>query len=480
MERLANYIGGALRAPASGRYLDDIEPATGNVYALTPDSDAADLEAAVAAARQAYPEWSALPGEARAEQLLCIGRALEREAEGLARAESIDTGKPLGLARQMDIPRAAANFKFYAQALTQFASESHPMGGVALNYTLRQPLGVVACISPWNLPLYLLTWKIAPALATGNCVIAKPSELTPMTAQYLARICIEAGLPGGVLNILHGSGPRIGAAIVAHPAVRAISFTGGTRTGREIARVAAPQFKRLSLELGGKNPTLVFADCDFEPTVDAALRAAFTNQGQICLSGSRIFVEEPLYARFRDEFVKRARALTVGDPLERETKQGALVSETHMQKVLSYIRLAEEEGGRVLAGGGRVQLAGRCAGGYFVAPTVFEGLPPACRTNREEIFGPVATLIPFTTEGEVLEYANGTDYGLAASIWSRDVQRCHRLAERLEAGVVWVNTWLLRDLRTPFGGMKQSGVGREGGLEALRFFTESKNVCIKL
>ncbi len=480
MERIANYIDGRLEAPRSGCYIDNIEPATGQVYSLTPDSDVADLEQAMAAADRAFPEWSALSAEERARLLLGIADRIEAAAEPLARAESIDTGKPVSLARQVDIPRAAANMRFFAHAITQFASESHSMGPLAINYTLRQALGVVACISPWNLPLYLLTWKIAPALASGNCVIAKPSEITPMTAYLLARTCNDAGLPRGVLNILHGAGPSIGRELVAHPRIKAISFTGGTRTGAEIARTAAPQFKKLSLELGGKNPTLVFADCEWDATLATTVRAAFSNQGQVCLCGSRIFVERPIYERFRSDFLARAEALEPGDPLDEKTQQGALVSELHLQKVLSAIELGRQEGGTILTGGHRVTVPGRCAEGYFVEPTVFENLPVDCRTNQEEIFGPVATLIPFEGEAQVLEYANSTEYGLAATVWSRDVQRCHRVAQQLDAGVVWINTWLVRDLRTPFGGMKHSGVGREGGVEALRFFTEAKNVCIKL
>lgn len=480
MDKIANYIDGRLEAPISARYIENIEPATGRVYALTPDSDAADLEPAIAAACGAFSEWSSLPHERRSRVLLDIAERVEAESEALARAESVDTGKPLSLARQVDIPRACANLRFFAHAITQFASESHGMGRLAINYTLREPLGVVACISPWNLPLYLLTWKIAPALAAGNCVIAKPSEVTPMTAHLLARICMDAGLPGGVLNILHGYGPRIGGALVAHPQVKAVSFTGGTKTGAEIARIAAPQFKKLSLELGGKNPTLVFADCQWDLTLDTTVRAAFANQGELCLCGSRIFIERPIYEPFKKQFVARAEALAVGDPLEATTQQGALVSEAHMRKVLSYIDLGRQEGGTVLTGGHRVRVAGRCEQGYFVKPTVFEGLSGDCRTNQEEIFGPVVSLLPFDSEEQVLEYANGTAYGLAASVWSQDVQRCHRVAQRLESGIVWVNTWMLRDLRTPFGGMKHSGVGREGGQEALRFFTEAKNVCIGL
>jgi aminomuconate-semialdehyde/2-hydroxymuconate-6-semialdehyde dehydrogenase len=478
VEKLSNYLG-ALCAPINGAFLDNVEPATGQVYSQVPDSDAADLELAVAEAARAWPEWRMQSADHRARILNAIADGIERRLPELARAEAVDNGKPLSLARSLDIPRAAANFRFYAAALTQFASEAHPMGAEAINYTLREPLGIVGCISPWNLPLYLFTWKIAPALAAGNCVIAKPSELTPMTAHLFGPICTEAGLPPGVLNILHGRGSGIGRALVAHPKVKAISFTGGTVTGAAIAAAAAPMFKKLSLEMGGKNPTLVFADCDYENTLAGAVRAAFANQGEICLCGSRILVERSLYKKFRDDFVARAASLKVGDPLADDTQQGALVSEAHLRKVMSYIELATREGGRLLTGGRRVTVPGRCERGYFVAPTVFEGLDASCRVNQEEIFGPVAMLIPFDTEEEALAQANGVRYGLAASVWSTDVRRCHRVAQQLEAGVVWVNCWMLRDLRTPFGGVKDSGVGREGGVEALRFFTEPKNVCIK-
>ncbi|HQR09524.1 MAG TPA: aldehyde dehydrogenase, partial [Gemmatales bacterium] len=449
MEQLSNYIDGVSRAPISGEYLDNVEPATGRVYSRIPDSDGADLALAVAAADAALPVWKAQSLEARARMLHAIADGIDRRLEELARAESIDNGKPLSLARSLDIPRASANFRFFAAALTQFSSESHSMGNEAINYTLRDPIGIVGCISPWNLPLYLFTWKIAPALAAGNCVIGKPSEVTPMTAYLLGEICTEAGLPPGVFAILHGRGSNIGQALVAHPKVKAISFTGGTATGSAIAARAAPVFKKLSLEMGGKNPTLVFADCDYEATLAGTLRAAFANQGEICLCGSRIFIERSIYHRFRDDFVARTTALKVGDPLNEDTQQGALVSEEHMEKVLSYIELARQEGGQILTGGHRATVPGRCQDGYFVPPTVIEGLPAECRVNQEEIFGPVATLIPFETEEEALAMANGVRYGLAASIWSSDVKRCHRVARLLEAGVVWVNCWLLRDLRTP-------------------------------
>lgn len=480
MLELSNFVGGALRASASGRRIDVFEPAVGQLYATAPQSSAQDVAEAVAAAQAAFPAWRDLPGSERAAWLNRIADLIERDLELFAQAESRDTGKPLKLARSLDIPRAIANLRFFAAAAVQFASEAHVMETGALNYTLRQPHGVVAGISPWNLPLYLLTWKIAPALAAGNCVLAKPSEVTPLTAHLLAERCIEARLPPGVLNILHGPGSEVGEAIVVHPQVRAISFTGGTVTGKRIAAAAASHLKKLALELGGKNPTLVFADADFEVAVDGAVRAAFTNQGEICLCGSRVLIERSIYPRFRDAFVERAKRLKLGDPIAADTDQGAIVSQAHLEKVLGAVERARELGGKIICGGERARVAGeRCRDGWFMQPTVIDGLPPDCETNQEEIFGPVVTLLPFEGEDQALAIANGTPYGLASSIWSRDIQRCHRVAARLEAGLVWVNTWMLRDLRTPMGGVKQSGLGREGGLEAMRFFTEPRNVCVK-
>jgi aminomuconate-semialdehyde/2-hydroxymuconate-6-semialdehyde dehydrogenase len=479
MVELKNYIGGKLQPAHSGRWLDDFEPATGKVYAHIPDSDTTDVDAAVAAAAKAFPAWSTLSGEERGRWLLKLADLIERDLDKLARAESIDNGKPVDLARRLDIPRAVSNLRFFAAAASQFASESHAMESGAINYTLRSPIGVVGCISPWNLPLYLFTWKIAPALAAGNCVVAKPSEVTPMTAYLFSELCVEAGLPTGVLNVVHGLGPKVGVSIVEHTGVKAVSFTGGTKTGADIAARAAPKFKKLSLELGGKNPVLVFADCDWELALNEALRAAFTNQGEICFCGSRIYIERSIYPKFRDAFVERAKALIQGDPLESGVQQGALVSEAHLQKVLGYVELAQQEGGKLLCGGKRTKLTGRCADGWFLAPTVFEGLASDCRVNQEEIFGPVVTLAPFDTEEEALGLANGTPYGLTATLLSRDVARCHRLANKLEAGLIWINCWMLRDLRVPMGGVKQSGVGREGGFEAMRFFTEPRNVTVK-
>lgn len=478
--RILNYINGELIPPESGNYINNVDPAVGEVYSQIPDSDQSDVQKAVEAAKAAFPEWSGKSIEFRSRILTKIADLIEENLEELAQAESKDNGKPIMLARTVDIPRASANFRFYATGIMHFASESHMMEGEAVNYTKRSPVGVAGCISPWNLPLYLFSWKIAPALATGNTVVAKPSEVTPMTAYLLSKICIEAGLPKGVLNIVHGLGHKAGQAIVEHKDVPIISFTGGTVTGKQIASVTAPMFKKLSLELGGKNPNIIFADCDFEEMLKTTVRSSFANQGQICLCGSRIFVEKPIYEKFKNAFVEKVKKMKASDPVEDTTRLGAVVSEGHMDKILSYIALAQEEGGTVLTGGKRALQEGRCENGYFVEPTIIEGLAHDCRTNQEEIFGPVVTIMPFETEEEVLMMANSTSYGLAGTIWTGNVKCAHNIAHQLKSGIVWVNCWLLRDLRTPFGGMKQSGVGREGGFEALRFFTEAQNVCIKL
>ncbi len=479
MTTFQHFIDGTFIPSADGATLPVYEPATGHEYATVADGGQGEIAMAVAAAERAFVAWSAAGAESRARHLQTIAAGIERRAPEFAAAESRDTGKPLALARDMDIARAVANCRFFAAAITQFSSEAHMQPGF-LNYTLREPHGVVGCISPWNLPLLLFTWKVAPALAAGNCVVAKPSELTPATATLFAEVCAEAGLPAGVLNVVHGRGPGAGQALVEHPRVRALSFTGGTATGAHLAATAAPMLKKLSLELGGKNPTLVFADCDFDHAVAESVRAAFLNQGQICLCGSRVYIERPIYERFRDAFVAATQALVVGDPNEDATRLGALASHAHLDKVLAAIAAARAEGGTVLAGGGRAKLGGRCADGWFVEPTVIEGLPAECLTDREEIFGPVVTLAPFNDESEVIARANGTRYGLVASVWTHNLDRAHRVAAALAAGIVWVNCWMVRDLRTPFGGVKDSGVGREGGLEALRFFTEPRNVCVKV
>ena len=479
MEYLKNFIDGAYHAPVSGQYLDNVNPATGEVYSQIPRSGADDLTMAVNAAERAFPIWSGMSVNERSAILLRLAAGIEARMDEFVVAESRDNGKPEKLAAHVDIPRAVSNFHFFATAIEHFSSESHYMEKVGINFTTRRPIGIVGCISPWNLPLYLFSWKIAPALAAGNCVIAKPSEITPYTAYLLGKIANEAGMPAGVLNILHGTGPEIGNEMVAHPKIKAISFTGGTATGEQIARIAAPMFKKLSLELGGKNPTLIFPDVDIEQTVKEVFRSSFSNQGQICLCGSRILVHEKIYDAFKTAFVRWVESAIVSYPSDPKAQIGAVVSKGHMDKILGYIELAKEEGGRILTGGVRVHLEAPYQDGYYLAPTVIEGLPNTCRTNQEEIFGPVVSLMAFSSEEQALDWANDTKYGLAASVWTKDLNVAHRMADRLEMGIVWVNSWLVRDLRTPFGGMKDSGVGREGGWEALRFFTEPKNIFIK-
>ncbi len=478
MITILNYINGALTPAKSGKTIDNISPRDGKVFSTIPDSHAEDVELAVAAAQIAFPLWKTTPAEDRCKILTRIADLIAERHDVLSHAESLDNGKPIALAGHVDIPRAESNMRFFASGAQHFASESHVMENGVVNYTYRKPLGVVGCISPWNLPLYLFTWKIAPALAAGNCVVAKPSELTPYTAFLFAQICIDAGLPKGVLNILHGTGPNVGEAIVNNNNIKAISFTGGTVTGKRIASILAPQFKKMSLELGGKNATLVFDDVDVEKTASNVMRAAFANQGQICLCGSRIFVQRSIYETFKNALVAKVSKMVVSDPLDPQSKFGALVSESHLNKVLSYIQLAQEEGGKILCGGLSPEMPDDLKGGYYLQPTLIEGLDPHCRTNQEEIFGPVATIIPFDTEDEAIQWANCTPYGLAASIWTQNVGRAHRVAQNLETGISWVNTWLMRDLRTPFGGVKQSGLGREGGWEAFRFFTDPQNICI--
>ncbi len=477
---IQNYLNGTLQAARSGSYLDNVNPSIGEVYSRIPRSGKEDVDMAVEAAEEGFKVWSNMSKEARSNIMLKIADLIEANHAKLAEAESIDNGKPLKLAEHVDIPRAASNFRFFATAVLHFSSESHDMDGQFINYTLRNPIGIVGCISPWNLPLYLFTWKIAPALATGNVVIAKPSEVTPMTAYLLSELCIEAGLPKGVLNILHGLGGEVGAAITEHPKIKAVSFTGGTSTGAHIAKVAAPMFKKLSLELGGKNPNIIFDDCDFDKALSTTMRSSFANQGQICLCGSRVFVQRGIYEKFKTAFVEKTKHAKVSYPMDPEAKLGAVVSEDHMNKVLSYVDLAKEEGGTVLCGGKRKILEGEYANGYYIEPTIIEGLDHMCRTNQEEIFGPVVTITPFDTEEDALEMANSVEYGLASTIWTQDITKAHRVAAKIESGIVWINCWLVRDLRTPFGGVKNSGVGREGGLEALRFFTEPKNVCVSL
>ena len=480
MKKILNYINGELIEATSSKWLDNYNPSKGEIYSHIPDSDASDLELAYKAANNAFPVWSKTSKEERSQIMLKISSLIEENLDALALAESIDNGKPVKLAKTVDIPRAASNMHFFATGILHYGSESQQYNDIAINYTLRKPIGVVGCISPWNLPLYLFTWKIAPALATGNTVIAKPSEITPMTAYLFSEICIKAGLPKGVLNIVHGLGHKVGAAMSEHPGIKAISFTGGTMTGKIIAKTAAPMFKKLSLELGGKNPNIIFADCNFEKALKTTLLSSFANQGQICLCGSRIFVEKPIYEKFKAAFVEATKKLKVGDPNDSNTNLGAIVSKDHLEKILSYVSLAKEEGGKVLTGGSKLSIEGNYSGGYFMEPTIIEGLEFDCRTNQEEIFGPVVTIMPFETEEEVLKYANSTIYGLSSTVWTESTTKAQRFAQELEAGIVWINCWLVRDLRTPFGGVKNSGVGREGGFNAFNFFTEPTNVCLKL
>ncbi len=479
MKTLLNFIDGQQLEPVSKQFIDNESPINGRVFSLIPDSDERDVELAVDAAKRAFPIWSKLSKQERHDHLMRLANGIATRFDEMVKAESIDNGKPEWLAKQVDIPRASENLRFFATASLHFASQLHDMDGQALNYTLREPIGVVGCISPWNLPIYLFTWKIAPALAAGNTVVAKPSEVTPLTAYLLGEICQEVGFPKGVLNIVHGYGHKVGAAISSHQEVPVISFTGGTITGAKIAQVAAPMFKKLSLELGGKNPTIIFADANFDEAVAMAVKAAFRNQGQICLCGSRLFVEASIFERFKAALVEKTKELTVGDPSE-NNDLGAVVSKNHMHNILEKIDLAKKEGGRILYGGHRVILDGDLKEGYYIAPTIIDGLSHSCQTNQEEIFGPVVSIMPFDNEKEVVDMANSTRYGLAASIFTSDISKGHRVAASIDAGLVWLNTWMMRDLRIPFGGMKDSGVGREGGFKSLEFFTEPKNVCLKL
>ena len=482
MKTIDNFIDGRFVPPVSGQYLDDINPATGKVLARIADSDAADVDAAAHAARRAFDQhWKDVTAEDRSRVLMRIADLIEKHADELAAMESQDNGKPIALAARMDIPRAVLNFRFFATAILHTSGAIHRTDNRALNYTLRKPVGVAGLISPWNLPLYLLSWKIAPALASGNCCVAKPSELTPLTAHRLAELTVEAGLPAGVMNIVQGLGSKAGEAITSHPGIPAISFTGGTVTGAAVMRAAGPLFKKVSLELGGKNPNIVFDDADLDEAIPMSIQSSFANQGEICLCGSRLFVGRKIHDAFIEEFVARTKQLKVGDPSSPDTDVGALISKEHLQKVTGHIEAARDEKATVLTGGTIPgNLPAHLRGGFFMNPTVITGAESSCRIMQEEVFGPVVTITPFDSDEEAIALANGTRYGLSSSIWTRDLQRAHRVAAAIDTGTVWVNSWLLRDLRVPFGGMKESGLGREGGFESLNLFTEEKTVCIKL
>lgn len=477
-QELLHFIDGKFVPSEDGRMFDNINPATEEVIARVAEGGRREIDQAVQAARRAFRTWSRTPAQERAKILNRIAEIIESRVEELALLETQDTGKPLWLTKSLDIPRAAYNFRFFADFVKGLGTECFEMEGVALNYALRRPVGVAGLISPWNLPLFLLTWKVAPCLAAGNTCVIKPAELTPTTATKLAEICQEAGLPDGVLNLVHGFGPdAAGQFLVEHPDVNLISLTGETTTGKAVMAAAAPTLKRLSFELGGKNPNIIFADADLDDCIETTIRSSFINQGEVCLCGSRIYVERPLYETFVERFVERTRQLKVGDPLQPDTYVGALISQEHLERVEGFIRRAVEQGARILTGGRRPEGLER---GYFLEPTIIVDVDHGCEIVRQEVFGPVVTIQPFDTEEEVIYHANDTHYGLAATIWTSNLKRAHRVAGELEAGVVWINTWFLRDLRTPFGGMKQSGIGREGGVHSFEFFTELKNVCVKL
>jgi aminomuconate-semialdehyde/2-hydroxymuconate-6-semialdehyde dehydrogenase len=478
VEKITNYIDGKLIGPKKNKYLKNLSPVNGKVYSLIPDSDANDVRLAVKAAKKAFLHWGKSTREYRCRWMLKLAEAIDNHAENLVASESFDNGKPEWLAKTIDIPRCSANLRFFATAITHFDSKSHDMDGAALNYTLKKPIGVAGCISPWNLPLYLLTWKIAPAIAAGNTVVAKPSEITPYTAHLLSKICVEINFPKGVINIVHGKGKTAGEAVVKQCDV--ISFTGGTETGKTIAEKTARQFKKCSLELGGKNPMVVFKDCDFNLTVDTVVRGAFLNQGQICLCGSRVFIEKDIYASFRSALVNKIKQLSVGDPKNPKNNLGAVVSKEHLKSILLKIKTAQDSGGKVLVGGDRIVLSGPLKNGYYMSPCLIEKTKNTDKINQEEVFGPVATIMPFSKESEVIKLCNETKYGLSACVFSNNISKAHRVAAKIDAGLVWINSWLIRDLRIPFGGMKDSGLGREGGYNSLNFFTEQKNVCVKI
>jgi aminomuconate-semialdehyde/2-hydroxymuconate-6-semialdehyde dehydrogenase len=473
-----HFIDGKYVPSLDGKTFENINPATEQVIGTVAEGSQKEIDLAVSAAKRALNgPWKTMTSHNRAAVLRKVGDLILERADELAALETLDTGKPIWLSSSVDIPRAAYNFHFFADYIRSVGTEAYEHDDLAINYAIRRPVGVVALINPWNLPLLLMTWKLAPCLAAGNTVVMKPAELTPMTATLLGEICKEAGIPDGVVNIVHGFGPEAaGSALTEHPDVAAISFTGETTTGKIIMRAASKTLKKLSYELGGKNPNVIFEDANLDEVIDTTLKSSFVNQGEVCLCGSRIYVQRSIYDQFLEKFAERTKELVVGDPFDPKSKVGALISEEHYNRVMGFIDLAKEEGGTILVGGKRPEGLDK---GYYLEPTIIVGLTNECRVVREEIFGPVVTVLPFDTEEEVLEQTNDSHYGLSATIWTNDLRRAHRVANRIEAGIVWVNTWFLRDLRTPFGGMKQSGIGREGGMHSFDFYSELKNICIK-
>ena len=474
---LRNYISGEFIEPETGEWLENFSPATGKIIALVPKSGQNDINMAVESAIQALPSWSALTNVDRANWLDKIADKLETKYEEIAELESKDTGKPISLAREVDAYRSVKNFRFFANMIRNLNEESYEMED-ATNRVIYKPVGVGALITPWNLPLYLLSWKVAPAIGMGNTVVCKPSEMTPLTADLLMKTIDEIGLPKGVVNLVHGDGMGAGSPLVSHENVSLVSFTGGTSTGSIVAKSAASSFKKLSLELGGKNASIIFDDCNLENTVKGVVRSGFLNQGQVCLCGSRILVQEKIYDEFVKKFVSEVQNMKIGDPSDENTKLGALISPEHLSKVEEYIKIAKDEGGTVLTGG-YPNLPKEFKNGNWISPTVIADLDVNSRCSTEEIFGPVVTIHKFSNEKEAVEIANNTRYGLAGSIWTNDLEKANRVAKSIHTGMIWINTWLHRDLRVPFGGVKDSGVGREGGRWSLSFFSEAMNICIK-
>ncbi len=480
MQTIKNFINGEYVDSMSGRMMDNFDPSIGEVYSQMPDSEAVDVVMAFQAASRAFEGWSKTSTQDRAKILLKIADLIEAKKEELALAESRDMGKPLWLAREVDIPRAISNFRFFANRVVQHQEQASDMDGNGFNYSLREPIGVTGLISPWNLPLYLMTWKIAPSLAVGNTAICKPSELSPMTASMLGGIFNEAGLPPGVCNIVHGRGEVVGDTIVNHPGIPLISFTGGTDTGAIILERAAKHFKKMGMELGGKNANIIFKDADLDKCVLTTLRSSFLNSGQVCLCGSRIYVQQDIYDQFMEKFVEKTKALKVGSPSDSDVFMGPVVSREQLEKVQSAIAQAKREGGKILAGEEELRLAEKNKNGYFMRPTIIADLTDCSDLWQNEIFGPVVTVRPFKYKHDAVKLANTSSYGLSATIWTRDLNTAHKTAQQIKAGTVWVNTWSQRDLRVPFGGYKASGLGREGGDHSLDFYTEQKNICVNL